>query len=74
MQHVTKGFTLFMTETPEMGQAYMEMVKQNAQASSLDKKNAGIGLHCSAFCHPYDWRAKLSRKIGQNIGCHTKRN
>ena len=38
MQHVTKGFTLFMTETPEMGQAYMEMVKQNAQASSLDKK------------------------------------
>lgn len=38
MQHVTKGFTLFMTETPEMGQAHMEMVKQNAQASSLDKK------------------------------------
>lgn len=38
MQHVTNEFSLFMAETLEVGQAYMEMVKKNAQASSLDKK------------------------------------
>lgn len=38
MKNVTNSFSLFMTETPEAGKAYMDMVMKQSQASALDKK------------------------------------
>lgn len=38
MKNVTNGFNLFMTETPETGKAYMDMVMKQSKASALDKK------------------------------------
>ena len=38
MKNVTNGFNLFMTETPETGKAYMDMVMKRSRASALDKK------------------------------------
>lgn len=38
MKNVTNSFSLFMTETPEAGKAYMDMVTKQSQASALDKK------------------------------------
>lgn len=38
MKNATNSFSLFMTETPEAGKAYMDMVMKQSQASALDKK------------------------------------
>ena len=38
MKNVTNSFRLFMTETPETGKAYMDMVMIQSRASALDKK------------------------------------
>lgn len=38
MKNVTNGFNLFLTETPETGKAYMDMVMTQSKASALDRK------------------------------------
>ena len=38
MENVTSSFRLFMTETPETGKAYMNMVMKQSEASALDRK------------------------------------
>lgn len=38
MKNVTSSFSVFMTESPDTGKAYMDMVMQQAQASALDRK------------------------------------
>ena len=38
MKNVTNSFSLFMTETPEVGKAYMDMVMKQSEASALDRK------------------------------------
>lgn len=35
MKNVTNSFSLFMTETPETGSAYMDMVMKQSKASAL---------------------------------------
>ena len=38
MKHTTDSFRLFMTETPETGKAFMDMVLKQARVSALDRK------------------------------------
>ena len=38
MKNVTNSFSLFMTETPEVGKAYMDMIMKQSEASALDRK------------------------------------
>lgn len=38
MKNVTSSFNLFMTETPEIGNAYMDMVMKQSKVSALDRK------------------------------------
>ncbi|MBD5473477.1 MAG: carboxymuconolactone decarboxylase family protein [Lachnospiraceae bacterium] len=38
MKSVTNSFSLFMTENPETGKAYMDMVMTQSKVSALDKK------------------------------------
>ena len=38
MKNVTNSFNLFMSETPETGKAYMNMVMEQSKASTLDRK------------------------------------
>lgn len=38
MKNVTNSFSLFMTETPAVGKAYMDMVIKQSKASALDRK------------------------------------
>lgn len=38
MKNVTNSFSMFMTESPDIGKAYMDMVMKQSQMSVLDRK------------------------------------
>lgn len=38
MKNVTNSFSVFMTESPDTGKAYMDMVMKQSQMSALDRK------------------------------------
>lgn len=76
MQHVTNEFSLFMAETLEVGQAYMEMVKKNAQASSLDKKTQELAyiavLSAIRMTGGLNFHVKSAKAQGRHKGRNQK--
>ena len=65
MKNVTNSFSLFMTETPETGKAYMDMVMKQSKASALDRKTRR--LYFCACCGQNDKWFRFSCEISKRV-------
>lgn len=68
MKKVTNSFSLFMTETPETGKAYMDMVMKQSQTSSLDKKTHELAyisvLSAIRMINGLNFHVKTAKELG----------
>ena len=67
MKNVTNSFSLFMTETPETGKAYMDMVMES-KASALDRKTHELSyisvLAAVRMISGLDFHVKSAKELG----------
>ena len=68
MKNVTNSFSLFMTETPETGKAYMDMVMKQSKASALDRKTHELAyisvLAAVRRISGLDFHVKSAKELG----------
>lgn len=68
MKNVTNSFSLFMTETPETGKAYMDMVVKQSEVSALDKKTHELAyisvLAAIRMTSGLDFHVKSAKELG----------
>ena len=68
MKNVTNSFSLFMTENPETGKAYMDMVMTQSKVSALDKKTHELAylsvLAAVRMTGGLDFHVKSAKELG----------